>query len=168
VAIGTYGDDVMGSVHDAKKEFNIVSFSNFVGSYDIVFTMPNKEDELIPFMSLTDADFLKRRNFYNPDLECNIGVLSDASIFKRLHCTMESSYLSNRELSALALETSLRDWFYAGREIFDKRQRELMEIAEKAQLLHLCPELKDNYDKRVTKWREKYLDASTPNSIGVD
>jgi hypothetical protein len=44
----------------------------------------------------------------------------------------------------------------------------LMEIAEKAQLLHLCPELKDNYDKRVTKWREKYLDASTPNSIGVD
>jgi len=168
VAIGTYGDDVMGSVHADKTDFNIVSFSEFVGTYDIVFTMPNKEDDLIPFMSLQDADFLKRRNFYNSDLEHNIGVLSDSSIFKRLHCTMESSYLSNRELSALAIETSLRDWFYAGRDVFERRRLELTVIAEKAQLTHLCPELKDTYDKRVSKWREKYLEDQTPNSIGVD
>lgn len=168
VAIGTYGDDVMGSVSDERNLFNIVSFSKYVAKYDIVFTMPNKEDELIPFMNLDNADFLKRHNFYNADLDCNIGLLDDMSIYKRLHCTMDSSFLSNRELSALALETSLRDWFFAGRTVFEQKQLKLLEIAERAQLTHLCPELTVSYDKRVTKWREKYkCGTTTPNSIGV-
>jgi hypothetical protein len=55
------------------------------------------------------------------------------------------------------ISSSLHDWFYYGREVFEDRREKLKRVAEIANVTHLCPSLDMSYDKRVNIWRSKYL-----------
>jgi hypothetical protein len=67
-ALSIYGDDIKGSVREGFDAFNHVSFANFLAANDMKFTMPDKESKPVEFMNDTDADFLKRKNRYEPEL----------------------------------------------------------------------------------------------------
>jgi len=55
------------------------------------------------------------------------------------------------------IESSLHDWFYYGRDVFEDRRGKLRTVAQKCGIEHLCPALEVSYDKRVNHWRHKYL-----------
>jgi len=93
----------------------------------------------------------------NRDLNAKVGVLSEDSIYKRLHSHILSKELTLPMHSAQNIESSLHDWFYYGRDVFEDRRDKLKKVAEMCEITHLCPALDVSYDKRVAHWRHKYL-----------
>lgn len=165
-AVGTYGDDLKGSVKVGYDWFNHVTVAEFLGKNDIVFTMPDKESEPIPFMKDEDADFLRRKNVYNPETGLIHGALDEESIFKSLH-SVNKSALGQEELAIQNMQCALREWFHHGREVYERRQRQLLEVADKAGFLPVLEtvddqmnrkqdELYDTYDFRLEAFREKH------------
>lgn len=155
-AFGTYGDDVKGTVSVERPLFNHISFAEFLSTFDMKFTMPDKESIATEYMDADEADFLKRSNFVHPDLNANVGVLAEDSIFKRLHAHLQSKELTLEQQSAQNIDTSLHDWFYYGREKFEQRLAEMKEIASRAGITHLCHGFDKSYEDRVQDWLRKY------------
>lgn len=164
-AFATYGDDVKGSVAIERSKFNHLSYAKFLSDFDIVFTMPDKESIATAYMNADEADFLKRVNRYHTDLKINVGVLSEASIFKRLHSHLKSKELSLQMQSAQNIDSSLHDWFYYGRDMFEFRKSQLLEVACSADILHLCRGFDVSYDERVSRWNLKYRGINNEISI---
>lgn len=155
-AVATYGDDVKGTVSESRSRFNHISYAAFLRDFDIVFTMPDKESTATRYMTADEADFLKRTNRYHKDLKINVGVLSEASIFKRLHSHLVSKDLSLEMQSAVNIDSSLHDWFYYGYDTFMYRRSQLLEIAVRTNIVHLCRGFDLSYEDRVLRWNQKY------------
>jgi hypothetical protein len=158
-AIGTYGDDVKGSVKINYDEFNHITFADFLAKYDMKFTMPDKESTPVPYMRDEDADFLKRKNVYNPEVKMHFGALDENSIFKSLHATLRSTAISPRELATGNIDGALREWFAHGRDIYEMRRTQMAQIAQEHKLP--CTEIHLDYDSQLAKWKTKYLEPQS-------
>jgi len=156
----TYGDDNIGSVHPAYPEFNIKGCSEFLASYGQIYTMPDKESELRPYLEPGEFEFLKRFNVYHPRLKMNIGALLDKSVFKSLHCYMRPKGCVNtpEQACALNIDTGLREWFNHGPEKYEFRRQQMKEVAAQADISHLCTLLDETYEDRVDNWEYTYTD----------
>jgi hypothetical protein len=159
VSFMTYGDDNVGSVHPDCDTFTIKGMSEFLGKHGQVYTMPDKESELVDFLPVEDFEFLKRTNKYIPEIGCSVGSLLEKSIFKSLHCFMrgKKSPLTEEEACAQNIDTALREFFNHGREVYEKRRSELSEVARQCDIAHICTRLDVDFDECVAEWREKYL-----------
>ena len=111
-ALITYGDDNAGSVDEKYANFNIKRCSEVLARYGQVYTMPDKESEMVDFISVDDLEFLKRKTVYHSALGCEVGALSEDSCFKMLHCFLreKNSPLSEVEACALNIDTALMEW----------------------------------------------------------
>lgn len=156
VALMTYGDDVKGSVHSAFGKFNHISYAKFLADRDMKFTMPDKESTPTEYMRDEDADFLKRKNVFNPDVKMYFGALDEMSIFKSLHATLKSKFLTPEEQACENIDGALREWFAHGRDVYETRREQMKEIALKHNLI--CKETEISYDDRLTTWKDKYLE----------
>lgn len=157
VAAITYGDDLVGSVHDSIKNYDHIIYAKFQKDHGGEFTMPDKESTPIPLMKLEDVDFLKRRFVWNEEVGQYMGPLSEDSIFKMLHTVVKSSAVSLTEQSLQNMDTALREWFFHGREIFEDRRAKLRVIAERHNAVDQVPYLSLDYDTAMAQWKEKYL-----------
>ena len=153
----TYGDDVIGTVSESCPKFTHITYAEWLAEHDMKFTMPDKESTPTHYMTENDVDFLKRKCVFNEDLGQKVGLLSEDSIYKRLHAHLLSKELTLPMHSAQNIESSLHDWFYYGRDVFEDRRSKLQQVAQKCEIEHLCPALNVSYDKRVNHWRHKYL-----------
>ncbi len=167
-AVGTYGDDVKGSVKKGFDWFNHITYAEYMRQNDIVFTMPDKESTPTKYMNDADADFLKRKNVYNPETGLIHGALDEDSIFKSLHTVLQSN-ISNKAHAAGNIETALREWFHHGRDVFEKRHKQMIQIAERAELQNLMMDvneetgvvmnsLYDDYDVRLANFKARHLE----------
>jgi hypothetical protein len=166
----TYGDDNIGSVSPEYSKFNIKGVSEFLASYGQVYTMPDKESELVPYLNIDDFEFLKRFNVYHPDLKCNVGALLDKSIFKSLHCYLrpKGCVLTPHEACAQNIDNALREWFNHGRDVYERRRAQMQAVAQKCNIAHMCTLLDDTYDDRVVEWKWKYADGPKPERQIID
>lgn len=153
----TYGDDVIGTVDESCSKFTHITYADWLAEHDMKFTMPDKESTPVHYMTEADVDFLKRKCVFNEDLGRKVGILSEESIFKRLHAHLLSRELTLPEHAAQNIESSLHDWFYYGRDVFEDRRGKFREVAHICGIEHMCPALNVSYDKRVNHWRHKYL-----------
>jgi len=158
VAIMTYGDDNIGSVSEQYPDFNIKSVSEFLAKYGQVYTMPDKSSELRPYLAEHEFEFLKRTNVYNPDIDCKVGVLQESSMFKSLHCYLRPKGCPNSvdEACAINLDTAMRQYFGYGREKYEARRKEFIEIAKRNEIEHMCSDIHVEYDDAVARWNAKY------------
>jgi hypothetical protein len=152
----TYGDDVIGTVSEKCPNFNHISYATYLSKHDMKFTMPDKESTPTEYMEEKDVDFLKRKCVYNEDLGRHVGLLSEDSIYKRLHSHLLSKELTLAEHSATNIDSSLHDWFYYGREVFEDRRNKLFQVAREAGIAEYCLGFDKSYDTRVNVWRHKY------------
>jgi hypothetical protein len=159
VKLITYGDDNIGSVRPDISDFTIKGASEFLEAHGQVYTMPDKESELVDFLPPEEFEFLKRVSVFHPKLGVHVGALVDQSCFKSLHYYLRDrdSVDSERVACAKNIDTACREWFNHGEQVYDIRRRQLIEVAERAGLRHLCEELDVSYDTRVEMWRDKYL-----------
>lgn len=170
VKLMTYGDDNIGSVSSEIDNFTIKGISEFLAQYGQIYTMPDKESELLDFLPAEDFEFLKRSSVYNPDLGMHIGALADKSIFKMLHCYLrgKNAPLTEEHMCAQNIDTALREWFNHGRDVYEMRRAQMNEIATRANIVHLCAELETSYDIGVERWKAKYLEGYHEKSYDVE
>ena len=148
-----YGDDTWASVTSDARAFNIKSFATFLKQFGIIFTMPDKTSELQEFIPFEDADFLKRKTRYSEELKHWVSTLDEKSIFKSLHCRMDSSE-EPADIAAGNMAAAMGEWFFYGKEHYNKRLYEMRVIADTCSLT--VPALELSFDDRVNKWQEKY------------
>lgn len=159
VALMTYGDDNIGSVSPDCDNFTIKGISQFLQEYGQVYTMPDKESELLDFLPPEEFEFLKRKSVYHPALGVNLGALIDKSCFKMLHCFLRGKNPPHTEKHAcgMNIDTAVREWFNHGESVYEERRAQMKEVASKAGISHLCTELDVPYGERVAKWKAKHL-----------
>jgi hypothetical protein len=157
VALSTYGDDAESTVKVGYDEFNHISFAAFLKEYGMVFTMPDKTSDPVPYMNEADTDFLKRRSHYIEEIDCTVGKLDEMSIYKSLHRVTKSKSVTMEEVCGSVIDSALVEWFYHGREVYDDRREKLMRLAQKYNLNHYTSHLEKDFDDRVKEWKLKYL-----------
>jgi len=158
VAAMTYGDDNIGSVSKDVDKFTIKRCSEFLLKYGQIYTMPDKESELLDFLPPEEFEFLKRFSVYHPQLGGHVGALLDKSIYKSLHCFMREKNEVNTEETACALniDTALSEWFNHGEEKYEHQRKLMTEVAQRAGISHICTGLDLTYSDRVNNWICKY------------
>jgi hypothetical protein len=158
VSLMTYGDDNIGSVSPQAIDFNIMSISSFLERHGQIYTMPNKTSDLTRFLPIEEFEFLKRSSVYHTSLGVYLGALKDKSIFKSLHCYLRPKGCEHTEEYACAIniDGALREWFNHGPSLYEHRRRQMVDIANRAKISHLCTELNISYEERVVNWKKQH------------
>lgn len=163
----TYGDDFKASISKGNEWFNHIAVAKFLAKYGQILTMPDKESVATEFMDDKDVDFLKRKNVYNEEFGLYMGALDENSIFKSLHSVLKSSAISNEEQCAYNIGGALREWFAYGRDTYEFRRSQMIEVADRAGLSHMVGDvLSRTYDDKMTEFRLQYLEELPPESPG--
>jgi hypothetical protein len=158
----TYGDDADGTVHPDFPEFNHISYANFLGDRRMVFTMPNKKDTPKEYMSREESHFLKRESKLLGDTGLLCGALEEDSIFKSLHCVLKSKAVTSMEQAIANVGGAAREFFFHGPEVYELRRQQLVLVAERHNILPLCPDLFLSFEDRLNEWKDKYVPGSAP------
>jgi hypothetical protein len=156
VALITYGDDVKGSVSPELPQFNHIFVADFLAKHDMKFTMPDKESEATEYMIDEEADLLKRKNVYNKELGMFMGALSEDSIFKSLHAVLRSKDVLPEQQAACNIDGALREWFFHGEEVYEKRRAQMKRVAESTDIAWMCKELDVTYAERMDMHKQRY------------
>lgn len=158
VAIMTYGDDNIGSVKKGVDKFTIKGISHFLAEYGQVYTMPDKESELLDYLPEDEFEFLKRYSVYHPKLGVRTGALLDKSIYKSLHCFMRGKNcpLTEEHACAQNIDGALREWFNHGEEKYESQRQLMLEVAKRSGISHMCTGLYLSYDDRAADWVATY------------
>jgi hypothetical protein len=114
-------------------------------------------------MHRNEADFLKRKDRFEPALGVNMGMLEENSIFKSLHSITKSQAVTPNEVASTNISGALREWFAHGREVYEHRREQMKTISQMANLPVLDLEL--TFDDRVSMWQDKYGDLTTQSGI---
>jgi hypothetical protein len=164
VALGTYGDDAKSSVKpEIRGKFNFITYRDFLSKYDMKITLPDKGNDAHKDLSLADADFLKRKSNYIPEIDRKIGQLDEKSIFKSLHSNLKSKTVSQREVAVSCIEGAMHEWFAHGREVYEDRQEKMKLVCRDAKLP--IPAVHMTFDERVELWKEKYCEPLDTNEL---
>nr|ULF99946.1 MAG: hypothetical protein [Marnaviridae sp.] len=129
-----YGDDNIASVSSAVNHFDHTVAARELEKIGVMYTMADKKSESVPFIHLDQADLLKRKFKHHGDLGCVVGPIEEDSIFKSLHMWKTDSPLCEGEYMAGVLRQALDEWFLHGRETYDVRRQQVLEIANR----HVC------------------------------
>lgn len=166
VKLSTYGDDNIGSVDETIDNFTIKGISEFLKEYGQVYTMPDKESELVDFLPPEDFEFLKRKSTFCKEKGVHVGSLVEKSIFKMLHMYLRpKGTIDSEELaSAKNIDTALREWSNHGRDVYESRRLDMNSVAQNTGITHLCTQLDVDYDEVVLTWKHKYTSTSGPSS----
>jgi hypothetical protein len=167
VSLITYGDDFKSSANALFEHFNHIALSGALESIDMKITMPDKTADPIPFLTDENCDFLKRHNRLH-EVGWYLGALDEASIFKSLKAVLKSKHCSVREQSAQNIDGAIREWFLHGREVFERRQAQVREIAKKNGISHMCTMLDCTFDEMCEKWMKQYGPAFVQDDSQYD
>jgi hypothetical protein len=155
-ALMTYGDDCIASVSAEFPKFNHCSVAEHLDHAGMVFTMPDKTSDPIPYLDMSTTDFLKRKSVYHEALGKNLGALDEMSIYKSLHSVLSSQAVTLKEQCVSNIDGAVREWFAHGRDIYEDRRQKMIAVATEYEVDHACKELMLTYDDRVLKWKEDY------------
>lgn len=155
-ALITYGDDCISSVNPLYPEYNHVSVAKYLDQIGMQFTMPDKESDPVPYLSIEETDFLKRKSIYHPGLGVYLGALEESSIFKSLHSVLRSTAVSTEEQSIMNINGAMREWFAHGKWKYEERRQQLIRIADEYNVRPACNELELTYEDRLDGWKTQY------------
>jgi hypothetical protein len=171
VALITYGDDNAGSVAEGYEKFNIKTFAAYLSNIGQIYTMPDKEQELQPYLDFEDFEFLKRKSVWHEELNVHIGALVPKSIMKSLlshNYDARGNPLSEIEVTAQAMDSAAIEMFNHGKQFYDENIAKLREVAKDCEMFHMCRNLDNSYDYRVEEWKAKYLPPpADPSSASI-
>lgn len=139
VKLMTYGDDNGMGVSEEVSWFNHTKIASVLASINVTYTMADKVTESKPYISIHDADFLKRKWRWEDDLHRFVCPLDVKSIIKSLMIGLKSKHLSSRQLAAQIVDTALAEFFWHGKDLFDEWYIHLSHIVEKYDLAPYLP-----------------------------
>lgn len=118
VALMTYGDDnIMSSLLD---KFNHTAIQRELGRFGIEYTMADKEAVSVPFIHVSETQFLKRAFRKDDDIGHIVGPLDWESIEKMLCIGVRSKNVSEQIQYADVLRSAQQEIFFHGKAKFEK------------------------------------------------
>ncbi|AVK59473.1 polyprotein [Nephila clavipes virus 1] len=135
----SYGDDLIVSISEIIKDlFNAQFLCLFFKKYNLKFTNADKSDEIVPYVNLSKADFLKRGFLVHPKRKMPLAILAplkEESIVDTINWVNKDSFgLSNpqcqnfEDMSIQVCEDALRNAFGRGPEYYENFRQKLREF----------------------------------------
>lgn len=147
VSLVTYGDDNCGSVSPEYPMITHASIQEALAEAGIIYTTDDKKSLSVGLTNVDNITFLKRRFVYHDDLSRMGAPLLEDSLFKSLTVWTWSKVICDREQLASVLESANREYFFYGREKFERRHRFFKEMALKYGCVEYLPNGLLSYDK---------------------
>jgi len=157
VALMCYGDDNIMSVSEDRPNFNHTTIADAMAAYNITYTMAQKDQESIPYIDLSECTFLKRNMVWSAEFQQYLGPIEEASLYKTLHCVLESKILTPQEHAVEGIKCVLDEYFLFGEDVYNDRVEKLTEICRRAQLLHHFEGELPTYEDQKESYIERYL-----------
>lgn len=152
VALMTYGDDNIMGISTSIEWFHHSSISSLLGSIGIGYTMPDKEAASVPFISISEATFLKRKWVYNSELQAYLAPLEYESIEKRLMTWTKSKTVWSGEQAIDIVKDTVTDFFFYGKEEFLRRKVFFRDMVHHIQCVDCDPSLGEHtLDVHITE-----------------
>nr|QUS52723.1 RNA-dependent RNA polymerase [Mute swan feces associated picorna-like virus 19] len=134
VNLMTYGDDNIMGVSDDIPWFNHTVISARLADIGVVYTMPDKTSESVPYINIDDASFLKRTWRMEETVNKHMAPLDEESIEKMLLTWVRSKSITEQEQAIAVLSSANREYFFYGKDIFEKKQKMFKEIVTQCNL----------------------------------
>jgi hypothetical protein len=132
VRLITYGDDnEMGSGVDW---FNHTAIAGVLAEVGIEYTMADKLAASREFIHIKETTFLKRSFRWEDELNAFAAPLDQESIWKSLMIWVPSSEVSPQRQCVDIVESAVAEWFFYGRERFEKEKLYLRDLVKRANL----------------------------------
>lgn len=119
VKLMTFGDDNISGVSPLIPEFNQVAITEAFAFFDIVYTMADKEREVVPYIPLSECDFLKRRWVFDTTYRVYRAPLQIESIIKSLLYRVDSKSCSDIQHTRDVLRSAQLEFVQYGRKTYD-------------------------------------------------
>jgi Ca2+/Na+ antiporter len=155
VSLMTYGDDNIMTIKEGFSGVNHTRIASVFKTMGIKYTMADKDAESVPYIHLSEASFLKHFAVWDDELELYRCPCEDGSIAKMLHSHMKSDVLSMEQSSAEAISNAALKYFEFGREVYEEKRTQLMDVARETGLMGYVEDL-PSYDERLDWYRTKF------------
>lgn len=130
----TYGDDNVMNVSPQADWFNHTAIQTVLASIGVKYTMADKESVSRPFIHISEISYLKRTWRWDEDIGAVICPLEEASIRKMLTVCIPSGTESPEFHMAAVMSAAANEWFWHGKERFEKERAWLWHLAERYDL----------------------------------
>lgn len=130
----TYGDDNTMGVHKKADWFNHSAIQQVLASIGVEYTMADKESTSRPFIHIAEISYLKRRWRWDEDIGAVVCPLEIGSIHKMLTVCVPSETESPEFHMASVMVSAANEWFWYGRETFERERKWLWNLAVKYDL----------------------------------
>lgn len=134
VKLLTYGDDNAMGVREGAPWFNHTAIQGVLGAAGIGYTMAEKEAVSVPYIPMSEVSFLKRVWRWEPAVRAHVAPLALDSMEKMLMVCVEKKNISPEHHAIQVVGTAVREYFFHGREVFEKMSAALHEAVWAAQL----------------------------------
>ena len=155
VSLMTYGDDNIMTVKEGFSGVNHTRIASVFEAMGIKYTMADKDAESVPYIHLSEASFLKHFAVWDDELKLYRCPCEDGSIAKMLHSHMKSDVLTMEQSSAEAISNAALKYFEFGREVYEEKRGQLMDVAREVGLMGYVADL-PSYDERLDWYRGKF------------
>jgi len=132
----TYGDDNAMGVSPLASWFNHTAIQETLASIGVEYTMADKESESRPFIHIREVSYLKRTWRWDDDIGAVVCPLEVASIHKMLTVGTPSETESPEVHMASLITAAVNEWFWYGKETFERERAWLWNLALEAGIHH--------------------------------
>jgi hypothetical protein len=115
-----YGDDSISSVSPLCKNFDHTIKQRELAKIGIVFTMAEKDRVSVPFISLSEATFLKRKFVFDESISSWMAPLDENNIVNSLIVWVKSKNITPIEQAQASMQNSIREFFFHGKCKFEE------------------------------------------------
>lgn len=134
VALVTYGDDNGMNVSTEISFFNHTTIVEILATIGVTYTMADKETDSVPFVTIHDGQFLCRSWRWCDETKTWVCPLKMESINKMLTMCTPSSVLSPEAQAADTIRSANSEFFWHGRESFEKHHVMLEELLDECNI----------------------------------
>lgn len=128
VRLYTYGDDNIMGVKRGSDWFNHTVIAKKLSEIGVEYTMADKESKSVPFISIDDASFLKRKWRYDVDVKARLAPLEEESIKSSLLIGVMNKDTVPEAHSVAVIQGALNEYFFHGKEKFNEWRRKFSQV----------------------------------------
>lgn len=152
VALMTYGDDNVMSVHEEAPWFTHTTLQAAMKEFGMDYTMADKTAESVPYIHESECSFLKRSWVWSEDHGRYLCPLEKLSIFKTLTVMKRSEVLTSEQQVAELIANANREFYFYGQHEFEVAHKKLATIAGGCGVLYHLPGSKLQSYSELENW----------------
>jgi hypothetical protein len=134
VALITYGDDNIMNISPRIPWFNHTSIQKALKTINVDYTMPDKVSDSVEYITLLEADFLKRKFVDDDELGVCLAPLDISSIAKMLNIHVLSKNITQVLQTVDIIRSANREFWFHGKQTFTIRHAQLLKVISDVEL----------------------------------